>query len=183
MLTVLRTTNVKVKDLINVRKFSSSALGLCLLLANTDVLAQSQTCFDGVKIEPSFIAFTAKKGSQLGDWYKKTFALETVKDFAFPDGSVTGTLMRKGEFTVEVFYRDDAIDKKEIAPKSKAKQWSGIMKFGIYTDANLHELRQCLKDNNVEATRIWEDKNLGIDLLQVIDPNQNVIEIIQRRAK
>jgi hypothetical protein len=74
----------------------------------------------GVKIEPNFIAFTAKKGSKLVDWYKRTFGLETLKDFAFPDGSVTGTLMRKDEFAVEVFYRDDAVDKMDVAPSSKA---------------------------------------------------------------
>jgi hypothetical protein len=47
MLKALRKKNVKVKDIINLRKLASSAFLLSLCLANTDVLAQSQTCFDG----------------------------------------------------------------------------------------------------------------------------------------
>ncbi len=123
-----------------------------------------------------------QKGSQLGDRYKKTFGLKVVKEFAFPDGSVTGVLMHKDEFVVEVFYRDDLLDKKNNTLDSNTVRWAGISKFGIYTDTGLPHLKQCLKKHGVQATRIWKDKNLGIDLLEVIDPNQNILEIIQRRT-
>ncbi|MFT5481640.1 MAG: hypothetical protein ACI9GW_000285 [Halieaceae bacterium] len=39
-------------------------------------------------------------------------------------------------------------------------------------------LKQCLVDQGVKAGRIFNDKNLGIDLLQVVDPELNVLEII-----
>ena len=54
------------------------------------------------------------------------------------------------------------------------------MKFGIYTNANLKILKQCLNNNGVNAGRIFNDKKLNIDLLQVIDPEQNILEIISR---
>lgn len=169
--------------IINWRRSIISATGLCLFSLNSLALPQSQSCFYQVKIEPAFIAFTASKNSQLGAWYKKTFDLETVKEFAFPDGSVTGILMRKEEFIVEVFYRDEVHEKIDYAPKSKTEQWTGVMKSGFYVNADLIQLKQCLLEQGVQATRIWQDKKLGIDLLQVIDPNKNVLEIIQRRVE
>ena len=63
------------------------------------------------------------------------------------------------------------------------EQWQGVNKVGIFTNANLPALKSCLNKIGVEATRIWQDKNLGIDLLQVIDPDGNVLEIISRRIK
>ena len=43
----------------------------------------SQNCVDKISIEPSFIAFTTKKDSNLGEWYKNTFGLKIVKEFDF----------------------------------------------------------------------------------------------------
>ncbi len=137
-------------------------------------------CLSKTLLEPSFIAFTTHKDSELGTWYKNTFGLEIVKEFAFPDGSVTGVLMKKDEFVVEIFYRNDALKKSDLKPNSNSEQWSGFMKFGFYTDANLIDLKACLKSENINAGRIFRDDNLGIDLLQVIDPEGNVLEIISR---
>ena len=167
-------------SIIDSRTLSLGVLGVCLVLAGTNVHAQSRSCFDKVKLEPSFIAFTTKKNSKLGDWYKSTFGLKIVKEFSFPDGAVTGVLMQKGEFVVEVFNRDDALEGRDYAHNSRPEQWRGIMKFGVYTDANLLDLKRCLKDQGVRAGRIFNDKKLGIDLLQVTDPEQNVLEIISR---
>jgi len=99
-----------------------------------------------VKIEPGFIAFTAAKDSQLGNWYQETFDLKIVKEFTFPDGSVRGILMRKAEFVVEVFYRNNALNKQNYASKAELEQWTGVAKFGIYTDADLPQLKQCLNN-------------------------------------
>lgn len=142
---------------------------------------ESTNCISEISLEPSFIAFTTHKNSNLGNWYKNTFGLEIVKEFAFPDGSATGVLMRKGEFIVEIFFRNDVLKKSDIKPNSSSEQWSGFMKFGFYTDANLIDLKTCLKDKNVNAGRIFKDDKLGIDLLQVIDPEGNVLEIISRQ--
>jgi hypothetical protein len=167
-------------NIIGGRNHSLSVLGVCLVLAGTNVHAQSQSCFDKVKLEPSFIAFTTKKNSKLGDWYKSIFGLKVAKEFSFPDGTVTGILMQKGEFVVEVFNREDALEGRDYVHNSRPEQWRGFMKFGVYTDANLLDLKQCLEGQGVKAGRIFNDKKLGIDLLQVTDPEQNVIEIISR---
>jgi hypothetical protein len=143
----------------------------------------ANNCIDQIHLEPSFIAFTTHTNSTLGDWYQNTFGLEIVKEFAFPDGSATGVLMRKGEFVVEIFFRKNALKTSELQPDSNTEQWSGFMKFGFYTDANLEDLQACLKDNNVNAGRIFKDDKLGVDLLQVIDPEGNTLEIISRQKK
>jgi hypothetical protein len=57
------------------------------------------------------------------------------------------------------------------------------MKFGVYTNANLPTLKECLKQQAVNAGRIFNDEKLGIDLLQVTDPESNVLEIISRSSK
>jgi hypothetical protein len=141
---------------------------------------QSQNCFKDIDIEPSFIAFSTAKGSDLGNWYQEVFNLETVKEFAFPDGSITGKLMQKKEFVVELFFREKIYDTKNKVPKSTKEEWNGIMKFGVYTNANLRSLKKCLNDKNINAGRIFNDKNLSIDLLHVKDPEGNSFEIISR---
>ena len=60
------------------------------------------------------------------------------------------------------------------------EQWRGFMKFGVYTDTNLPILKKCLKNQGVKVGRIFSDKKLDIDLLQVVDPELNVLEIISR---
>ncbi len=173
----------RVSIFINIRILFLSGLGACLVIGCTNIHAQSQTCFDEVRLEPGFIALTTKKNSELGDWYQRTFGLSIVKDFSFPDGTVTGVLMRNDEFVVEVFSRDDALEGRDYVENSHSEQWRGFMKFGIYTNANLLQLKQCLTNQGVKAGRIFEDKKLGIDLLQVTDPEQNTLEIISRSSK
>ena len=140
-------------------------------------------CLRDISLEPSFIAFTTHTDSGLGDWYQNTFGLEIIKEFTFPDGSATGVLMKKDEFVVEIFYRNDALKKNDLMPDSKAEQWSGFMKFGFYTNANVIQLRECMKSKTIDAGRIYRDDKLGVDLLQVIDPEGNVLEIISRVKK
>jgi hypothetical protein len=96
---------------------------------------------------------------------------------------VTGVLMHNDELVVEVFYRNEVLEKLDYVAESSSEQWRGFMKFGIYTDANLTDLKECLKKQGVNAGRIFNDKKLGIDLLQVIDPEKNVLEIISRIKK
>lgn len=159
---------------------------IVVLVLMTSCIIQAQeteTCFDAVKLEPAFIAFSTSKDSKLGTWYQETFGLEIVKEFSFPDGSVTGVLMKRDEFVVELFYRKNGYDTKDYVPNSKSDEWKGFMKFGMYTNANLKELRDCLKKKGVNAGRIYNDKNLKVDLLQVIDPEGNVLEIISRHVK
>ncbi len=156
------------------------------LIISFNVIGQKKdikNCLSEISLEPSFIAFTTHKNSELGDWYKTTFGLEIIKEFAFPDGSATGVLMKKDEFVVEVFYRNDALKKNDLKPDSNPEQWSGFMKFGFYTNANLIALKACLKRKNINAGRIFRDDNLGVDLLQVTDPEGNVLEIISRLKK
>ena len=159
---------------------SLGILCVCLALISTDIHAQPQSCFDEVNLEPGFIAFTTRKHSKLADWYKRIFGLETVKEFSFPDGTVTGVLMHKEEFVVEVFNRNDALEVHDYVPNAKPEQWRGFTKIGVYTNANLLILKKCLEDRGVKAGRIFNDKKLGIDLLQVVDPELNVLEIISR---
>lgn len=156
------------------------------LIISFNVIGQKKelnNCLDKVHLEPSFIAFTTHKNSELGNWYKNTFGLEIVKEFSFPDGSATGILMKKKEFVVEIFFRNDALIKSKLKPDSNSEQWSGFMKFGFYTDANLVTLKACLKNKDINVGRIFKDDNLGVDLLQVIDPEGNILEIISRHKK
>jgi len=173
---------LKIKQQVKLAKvtFVKVALTLSVSLISNSTFAHTQSCFESINIEPSFIGFTETKDNKLGDWYKDTFALTTVKEFSFPDGSVTGVLMNKGEFIVEVFYRNDAVKATDIDALKK-HHMTGVMKFGIFTDANLDKLKQCLVEKGIKATRIWKDKNLHLDMLQVTDPSNNVIEVITRQ--
>lgn len=144
--------------------------------------SEAVQCFDNVQLEASLIAFTAAKGSSLANWYQRVFKLNTVKEFAFPDGKTTGILMHKDDFIIEVFFKEELLVAKEQVPQSLAEQWQGVNKVGIFTNADLPALKKCLNQSGVKAGRIWQDKNLAVDLLQVIDPDGNVLEIINRRT-
>lgn len=144
--------------------------------------AQASSCFDNHTLEPNFIALATDSNSSLANWYQQTFALETVKTFTFSDGSVTGKLMRKGYFVVEVFARKKIFDRNDYQDSSSAEHWRGVMKFGFYTDAELPKLKQCLISKGIKASRIYHDENLKVDLLQVLDPENNILEIIQRQT-
>jgi hypothetical protein len=143
--------------------------------------AQASSCFDAHILEPNFIALATDSNSSLANWYQKVFALETIKEFEFPDGSVTGKLMRRDEFVVEIFAKKKLFDRLDYQSLSSAEHWRGVMKFGFYTDAKLPKLKQCLISKGIKAGRIYKDENLQVDLLQVIDPENNVLEIIQRQ--
>lgn len=153
---------------------------LLSVLTSTNVHAGSGTCFEAVKLEPSFIAFTSNKDSQLGAWYQSLFGLEIAKEFSSPDGAVTGVLMHKGDFIVEVFYREDLLQVSDPAHEANSSRRHGVLKVGVFTDANLLDLQQCLTKRGVNAGRIFDDEKLGISLLQVTDPEENTVEIISR---
>jgi hypothetical protein len=173
----------KISNLLIGSTISLGLLSVCLALVSTNLYAQSGSCFDEVKLEPGFIAFTTNKDSKLADWYKRVFGLETAKEFSFPDGTVTGVLMHKEEFVVEVFNRNDTLEGHDYVPDALPEQWLGVAKYGVYTNADLPILKKCLEDQGVKAGRIFNDKKLSIDLLQVVDPELNVLEIISRSSK
>ena len=84
---------------------------------------------------------------------------------------------------VEIFNRNDALDGNDYMPDALPEQWLGVTKYGVYTNADLPILKQCLEEQGVKAGRIFNDEKLGIDLLQVVDPELNVIEIISRSSE
>ncbi len=159
---------------------SRTVLYFCFYLLFTGQV-QASSCFTEITLEPSFIALATDDSSSLANWYQQTFALEIVKEFTFPDGSVTGKLMRRGEFVVEIFARKELFDRLDYQSLSSAEHWRGVMKFGFYTDAKLPKLKQCLISKGIKAGRIYKDENLQVDLLQVVDPENNILEIIQRQ--
>jgi hypothetical protein len=162
------------------RVISLGLWGLASVLFCSSVYARPGACFDSVKIEPGFIAFNSNMDSELDDWYQRLFGMEIVKEFSFPDGAATGVLMRRGEFIIEVFYRADLLQPSGDVYKPDPAQRVGVMKVGVFTDANLLDLQQCLKEQGLNAGRIFGDEKLGIDLLQITDPEQNTLEIISR---
>ena len=137
----MRKTVMKISDeitsLVGGSTISLGVISVCLSLVSTNLYAQSRSCFDEVKLEPGFIAFTTHKHSKLADWYKRVFDLETAKEFSFPDGTVTGVLMHKKEFVVEVFNRNDALQGHDYVPDASPEQWLGVAKYGVYTNADL----------------------------------------------
>ena len=120
--------------------------GLVSVLICSSVYARPGACFDSVNIEPGFIAFNSNTDSELGDWYRRLFGMEVVKEFSFPDGLATGVLMHRGEFIIEIFYRADLHQPSGEAHGSGPAQRAGVTKVGVFTTVNLLDLHQCLKE-------------------------------------
>jgi hypothetical protein len=137
----------------------------------TDV--KNGQCFKNTNFAPTFFALNSNEGSHLGSWYKSVFGLQTVKEFAFPNGYATGELMKNNHLAIEIFYLSQL---NSLDGPSK-----GYMKVGIHQDANLQTLKSCLLGIGVAAGRIFKDENLDLDLLYVTDPDGNGLEIIAPR--
>jgi hypothetical protein len=133
----------------------------------------NKNCFTNINLSDNFIAIETTFDSNLADWYQDLFQLETVKKITFPNGNTKMALMKKNNFIVEIF------NKKLITSlETKNSNDKGYMKFGIFSNANLADLKTCLIQNNIKATRIYKDDNLKLDLLSVKDPEGNYFEII-----
>jgi len=160
-------------EMNNYKGFSLRVLVLSWFLS-ASVNAQQQQyvyCFEGIKISPSFIALETAFDSNLHQWYKQLFQLKKVKEFTFPDGNTKGVLMERDDFVVEVF------NKKSLNERAQ-RVGKGVMKFGFFADANLHNLQSCLKAQKIKAKRIFKDKNLKASLLLIEDPEGNYFEVI-----
>ena len=138
-----------------------------------DVSYNRTNCFTDIDLSDNFIAIETSFESNLADWYQELFELETVKKIIFPDGNTKMALMKKNNFIVEVFNKKSITSLEAKNPNEK-----GYMKFGIFCNVNLADLKKCLVQNNIKATRIFKDDNLKLDLLSVKDPEGNYFEII-----
>jgi len=161
----------------NMKNSKGFSLGLLVaswfLSASVDAQQQDVYCFEGTKFSPSFIALETAFDSNLHQWYKELFQLETIKEFTFPDGNTKGVLMKRDDFVVEVF-------NKKSLNESVQERGLGVLKFGFFTDANLQKLQTCLKTQKIKAKRIFKDKNLNASLLLIEDPEGNYFEVITK---
>ena len=140
--------------------------------AGTDTQSRNN-CFADIHLSDNFIAIQTSFDSKLSDWYQELFQLEAVKKITFPDGKTKMSLMKKNNFIVEVF------NKKSIKSlEAKKSSDKGYLKFGIFSNANLEDLKKCLVQKNIHATRIFKDENLKLDLLSIKDPEGNYFEVI-----
>jgi hypothetical protein len=132
---------------------------------------KKNSCFESIVFSPSFIALETSFNSDLQLWYKNVFQLDTVKEFTFSDGRTKGSLMKRGDFIIEVF------NKSSLEPSQKENSL-GVMKFGFFVKTNLDDLKNCLISQNISAKRIFNDKNLSARLLLIEDPEGNHFEVI-----
>lgn len=155
-------------------------VSLFSLLLCSNLLA-NETCFSGIRLEPAFIALTTEHESKLDTWYQQVFGLEVVKRFSTANGDAKGVLMKNGELVVEVFKRKEPLVPERVKPSIPRAYWNGYLKVGVFTNADLEILKQCLVSRGVMASRIFDDEKLNVKLLHVTDPEDNSLEIITRK--
>ncbi|MCM8567758.1 hypothetical protein NE848_00075 [Gramella jeungdoensis] len=143
---------------------------------------KSQNCFSKLEFESGFIAITTSKDSDLANWYRQNFGMEQVKEFTSANGNSSGIILRKDKFVLEILFRNKLIERKQFRPGAQNEEWDGLLKFGVYTNADLLVLKQCLLERGVNAGRIFRDDELGEDLLLVKDPEGNMMELISRSS-
>lgn len=150
------------------------------LVINYPSWAQSaiSNCFEDIELKKGFVALNTTYDSRLVDWYQSTFGMEVVKEFNSSNGESFGIILQKDEHLVEIIH-NKSISKKDITHRIiQASENAGYRKIGIFTNADLENLRECLKTVPIDAGRIYHDMELKIKLLHLIDPEGNQIEII-----
>ncbi|TBW27387.1 VOC family protein [Gramella sp. KN1008] len=158
-----------------------SFLNLIFLILVTTAFSQAPVekphdCFNELKFESGFIAITTHYNSELAKWYEESFGMNSIKEFTSKDGRSFGIILRRDQFVVEIIHAKEL--KENQGPSSEVR--SGLLKFGVYVNADLFSLKDCLLKEGVKAGRIFRDEELGEELLLVRDPEGNMIEIISR---
>lgn len=155
---------------------------ICLLLLSIKlpVWAQSpsQECFENIEFQKGFLALNTSYDSELANWYKSNFDMETVKEFASSNGESFGIILKKDEQIIEIIHSKSTSEADISQGHVQSSGHAGFQKGGIFTESDLQDLQRCLKAAGISAGRIYHDRELKLKLLHLIDPEGNQFEII-----
>lgn len=155
---------------------------LFFLVINHPSLAQSSesNCFEDVEFKKGFVALNTTYDSKLVNWYQSTFGMEVVKEFKSSNGESFGIILKKDGQYVEIIHSKSTLKWDITRRLIEGTESAGYRKIGIFTNTDLENLRECLKTAQLDAGRIYHDRELKIKLLHLIDPEGNQLEIISQ---
>lgn len=133
-------------------------------------------CFTDLIFGKAFLAINTDQESDLVFWYQETFGMEVLKRFQSEDGTTVGVILKKNNFYVEILHSSKI--REDFKEQSGQIVKRGIKKVGIFVDKPVEEFQTCLKNHNLKVGRIFHDREMGVKLLHLTDPEGNELEII-----
>ena len=151
-----------------------------IFLLNFCLQAKAQTgpaeCFTDLTFDRTFIALNTHSESKLVSWYQNTFGMEVLKRFQSEDGTTVGVILQKNKFFVEILHSSKI--RKDSTKHPGKKLIRGVKKVGIFVDKPVEDLQTCLRKHDLKVGRIFYDREMGVKLLHLTDPEGNELEII-----
>ncbi|MEG9329154.1 VOC family protein [Salinimicrobium catena] len=147
---------------------------LVLLLIFNSANAQTgvPTCFNDLRFDKIFFAIDTHKESELVGWYQKVFGMKVLKKFESEDKKVTGIILQKNDLYIEILHNNGS------GSEFSGKTGNGLKKVGLFVDHPVEDLKDCLRRKDLQVGRIFHDREMGVKLLHLTDPEGNELEII-----
>lgn len=147
-------------------------LVLLLIFNSANAQTEDSTCFKDLSFDKIFFAINTYKESELVAWYQQVFGMKILKKFESHDKKVTGVILQKNNLYIEILHNN------ESGRKLSEKTETGLKKVGLFVDHPVEELQDCLRKKDLQVGRIFHDREMGVKLLHLTDPEGNELEII-----
>lgn len=150
----------------------AAALGAAVLAPSGETVAQTLPSPDDAPWiqtvrSPYYFAVMVTDVDRAVEWYSEVFGLQPVGDREATDGSWRIVNLRSELLYVEVI-RDDRAEMAERA--------LGFRKVGFFV-LNVHEIADRVERTTGERPRVVAFAELGLQLIQLEDPEGNTIQI------
>ena len=148
----------------------------CLLILMPDILGSQD-------IKPFATAIYVKNLEISTQWYENVFNVKSYKSLSYPEyGTFRIELLGNDNLRFELVERDNSFSIRDLDPDYDIREMPlrGYYKIAFETE-DIESLYNKLKSNKVEFH--WElnrDDELGIKTFIIKDPDENLIQFIER---
>ena len=148
-------------------------LSLALLLVTVPGLATAEPWVEAFTT-PQYFAVSVEDMDQSLAWYTQALGLETLDDTTHPEGMWRIVNLHREGLAVELVF-----DRRAAArPEGRVR---GVAKVG-FAVPNVHEVAERVEKATGERPRVVDFERHGIHILQLRDPDGNILQLTSPMA-
>jgi methylmalonyl-CoA/ethylmalonyl-CoA epimerase len=132
------------------------------------------------KVKPYSITFSVTNIDLLTNWYVEKLGFKVVQKKSYPQFKTSLAFLELNGYRVELIKDDNAKDTVKLRPDPPAHtSIHGQSQFCLYTD-NLDGLEKELTARQIKIIWKFQNKELNVKFLFIRDPENNLIQFLQR---
>lgn len=132
------------------------------------------------EVTPYFTALIVEDIEVSTAWYSKHFGLKVISETNMPDRGFKQVNLQAEGMLIELLQIDAALDRDQVLAAASARFVSGIFKIGFLI-SDLEKKAAALQSAGVEFRgSIVYDENLQTNMLIVLDPDGNYVQLFER---